>query len=385
MIRKRVFEIVEISAPGDRVSRTFDTFIIILILLNVIAVSIETVDSIHERHWVWLYFFDTFSVFVFTIEYVLRVWSSVEDLSGKYSHPILGRLKYMFSPMALIDLIAILPFYLFFFIPFDLRFMRIFRVLRILKLARYSGALDTLMVVFHNERRSLFAAFTIMMTLLVFLSSIMYFIEREAQEEAFASIPHAMWWGMATLTTVGYGDVVPVTVLGKLVGALVTLLGLGMFAMPAAILASGFTRESKRRDFTVTWNLVARVPLFAHLSATDIADIAELLRPRLAVPGEIVLHKGDRGDCMFFMTSGEVEIDLDSGPVHLVAGDYFGEIAILYQQPRTATVTARTSCQFLVLDGTDFADLLERHPGLGKEITEVAARRMQAHKPSQKD
>ena len=381
MIRKRVFEIVDVGAPGDRVSRTFDVFIIILILLNVLAVSIETVDSIHARHWAWLYFFDAFSVFVFTIEYILRVWSSVEDLSGKYSHPFLGRLKYMFSPMALIDLIAILPFYLFFLIPFDLRFMRVFRVLRILKLARYSGALETLTVVFHNERRSLFAAFTIMMTLLVFLSSIMYFIEREAQEEAFASIPHAMWWGMATLTTVGYGDVVPVTVLGKLVGAMVTLLGLSMFAMPAAILASGYTREAKRREFTVTWNLVAQVPLFAHLSASDIADIAELLRPRLAVPGETILRKGERGDCMFFITSGKVEIELDAGPVHLNAGDYFGEIAILYQQPRTATVTARTSCQFLVLDGVDFSDLLERHPGLGKEIAEVAADRLKAHGP----
>ena len=162
---------------------------------------------------------------------------------------------------------------------------------------------------------------------------------------------------------------------------MVTLLGLSMFAMPAAILASGFTREAKRRDFTVTWNLVAQVPLFAHLSASDIADIAELLRPRLAVPGETILRKGERGDCMFFITSGKVEIELDAGPVHLNAGDYFGEIAILYQQPRTATVTARTSCQFLVLDGVDFSDLLERHPGLGKEIAEVAADRLKAHGP----
>lgn len=376
MTKRRLFEIIEAGASGDIISKGFDLFMVCLIFLNVLAVVLETVGHLAERLGDLFFWFEIFSVAAFTIEYAARVWTCTEKPHEKYSHPITGRLRFMASPLALIDLLAILPFYLSVFVTFDLRFLRVFRLLRILKLTRYSGAMDTLIVVFRNERKPLFAAITIMLTLLVFLSGIVYFLERDAQPEAFSSIPQAMWWGMATLTTVGYGDVVPVTVLGKVAGSVVTLMGLGMFALPAAILASGFTREARRREFIVTWKMVAKVPLFEHLPAIIIADIAELLRPGTAVPKEIILKKGTIGTSMFFIVSGEVEVDLPTGPVRLGRGDYFGEIALIYTKPRSATVTTVTSSQFLVLSCDDFEDVMRHHPAFREAITTAAKKRL---------
>lgn len=385
MTRRRAFEIVEVGARGDVASRAFDIFIMALIFLNVAAVVMESVEPIGVRYETAFFWFDAASVGVFTVEYAVRVWSSVEHAEPKYHQPVAGRLRYAISPLALVDLVAILPFYLSIFVAVDLRFLRIFRLLRILKLTRYSGAMETLAAVFRSEAKPLVAAVTIMLTLLVCLSGIVYFFEREAQPEAFASIPHAMWWGMATLTTVGYGDVVPITPLGKLVGAAVTLAGLGMFALPAAILATGFARAAKRRDFTVSWNLVAHVPVFAHLRASGIADIADLLEPRLAMPGEVILRKGDRGESMFFIVSGAVEVETPCGQVTLGEGDYFGEIAVLYETQRTATVRARSTCQLLILHGHDLHALLDQHPTLRRDIEDKAQERLHAARPAELD
>jgi len=150
-----------------------------------------------------------------------------------------------------------------------------------------------------------------------------------------------------------------------------------MFALPAAILASGFAQEVKRRDFTVTWNLVARVPLFSRLTAIEISEIAELLRLQTAMPGETVIRKGDKEDSLFFILVGQVEVGLDSGPVVLERGEYFGELGILYKKPRMVTVTAKSSCQFLVLDAEDFNLLLAQHPDLHEEVMRVAAQRIE--------
>lgn len=377
VIRSHVFGIVEAGAKETPLSRGFDIFMMGLILTNVVVVVTETVESHAARYEAFFYAFEVFSVAVFTVEYGLRIWSCVEDPRRRYIHPVTGRLKYAVSPLAVIDLLAFLPFYFSVFIDVDLRFLRVFRLLRILKLTRYSGAIETLGNVFRKESKPLFAAITIMMSILVLLSGVMFFLEKDAQPEAFGSIPHAMWWGMATLTTVGYGDVVPITTLGKMVGAFVTLLGLGMFALPAAILASGFAQEVKRRDFTVTWNLVARVPLFSRLTAIEISEIAELLRLQTAMPGETVIRKGDKEDSLFFILVGQVEVGLDSGPVVLERGEYFGELGILYKKPRMVTVTAKSSCQFLVLDAEDFNLLLAQHPDLHEEVMGVAAQRIE--------
>ncbi len=245
-IKTILFNILEVSEPGNRIGRTFDIILITLILLNVAGLILETVAPVKDFAGRFLYFFEVFSVMFFSVEYLLRVWTIT--LNPKYSHPVTGRLRYMVSAIALIDLFAILPF----FMPFlniDLRFLRIFRIFRIfrlLKVARYFKALNLMIRVFQNKKEELVMILTFILFMLILSASLMYYIENAAQPEAFASIPDAMWWGIATLTTVGYGDVFPVTALGQLLGAFIALLGIGFFALPTGILASGFSEEVKK-------------------------------------------------------------------------------------------------------------------------------------------
>lgn len=247
-IRKRTFEILEPGSQGDLTSKIVDLLIMSLILLNVAAVILETVHGVQARFGAFLHIFDLFSVGVFTVEYVLRVWSCTSD--ERFTHPVKGRLRFMVRPMAVIDLLAILPFFLPRLFPMDMRevrVLRLFRLLRIFKLGRYSTALQLLGRVLFNKKEELAVGLMVMLILLVFASSSMYYVEREAQPEAFSSIPAAMWWSIVTLTTVGYGDVSPVTPLGKVLAAFVALIGVGTFALPTAILANGFTQEINRR------------------------------------------------------------------------------------------------------------------------------------------
>ena len=170
----------------------------------------------------------------FTLEYLLRIWVCVDDRHGRYSQPLAGRLRYMLTPVALIDLLAILPFWLAASPGISIEQLWLLRALRVLKLQRYSSALETLGTVIRNERRPLTASGTLMMSLLVLLSSLIYLAEREAQPDRFGSVPEAMWWGIVTLATVGYGDVVPITLTGRIIGGVSVVLGMGMFALRPA-------------------------------------------------------------------------------------------------------------------------------------------------------
>ena len=229
----------------------------------------------------------------------------------------------------------------------------------------------------YNERRSLMSALLFMLILLVFASSLMHVIEQSAQPEAFANIPDAMWWAVVTLTTVGYGDISPITPFGKLLGAVVTILGVGTFALPAGILASGFAQEMSKHNFIINWNIVAKVPLFATLQARQIAEIAALLQPRIAVPQEIIASKGEIGDAMYFIVSGRVDVELETESIELKGGDFFGEISLIEHGPRTATVIAKTSCQLLALWVGDFHELMERHPDILVDVERTAKERLE--------
>jgi voltage-gated potassium channel len=245
--RKRAHELVELSNRGDRGSKVFDVFIIALIGLNVLAVVLGSVKSIYTAYQVFFNWFEVFSVAVFTAEYLLRMWACVEEGSGRFVHPVKGRLRFAFTPMALIDLAAILPFYLSMFISLDLRFLRALRLVRILKLTRYSTAINLLLNVFKEESPSFGAALFILAIILVFASTGIYLFEHKMQPETFSSIPSAIWWAGATLTTVGYGDVIPITTGGKIFGIGVMIVGIGMVALPAGILASAFSQRLHQR------------------------------------------------------------------------------------------------------------------------------------------
>ncbi len=375
-LRKSIYDVIESSDPEDWKGKWFDDFMIVLIVTNVVAVVLETVESLSVAYKTFFDVFELFSVAVFSIEYVLRIWTAVESEDNRFRPPVAGRVRYSMTWLALIDAIAILPFYLEAFLSVDLRFMRVFRLLRLLKLTRYSAALQILGAAVHGQRRVLGAALMIIVTLLVFASSIIYLLENEAQPEAFASIPEAMWWGLATLTTVGYGDVAPISAAGKVFGAFIMVLGIGMFALPAGILATAFANELRKREFIVTWRMVASVPLFRRLDALLISEIVNLLELKVMPPRCAIIERGDQADAMYFISVGEVEVDVPPEPRRLKAGDFFGEIALLKESPRTATVTSVTECQLLALRVNDFKRLLLTNPELREILTEVMEQRL---------
>ena len=249
----RANQILDKASEGDRTSRLIDSFIMALIVLNVVMVILETVQDLAVRYASFFEGFELFSVIIFTSEYLLRLWACTSD--ERFQGSISGRIRYATTPMAIVDLLAILPFYLPMFFAVDLRIlraMRLFRLLRLFKLGRYSAALQTLGNVLSDRRGELYVTMFVLVIMLVIASSLMYFVEHEAQPEAFSSIPSSMWWGMVTLTTVGYGDAYPVTSAGKFLGALIALMGIGMFALPAGILGSGFAEEiQKQKEGTV--------------------------------------------------------------------------------------------------------------------------------------
>ena len=376
-LRTRIYKIVESTHPDDLHGQWFDYFIVALIITNVIAVILETVEGLYVAYTEFFTGFELFSVAVFTVEYLVRLWVVVDSPNENYRHPFNGRLRYAVTPMALIDIAAILPFYLSLLIPVDLRFMRVFRLLRLLKLTRYSTALQTLGAVLYDQRRTLGASIFVMLILLVFSSSIIYLVEKDAQPEAFSSIPKAMWWGLATLTTVGYGDVTPATGIGKVFGATIMILGIGMAALPAGILATGFATEMQKRTFVVHWKLVAGVPLFTSLDALRISEITQLLELNIVPADYAIVRKGEPADSMFFISRGEVEVDVGTGGARLGPGSFFGEIALLKNCNRTATVISVTECQLLVLSVEDFNNLLRSNPDMRETVNAVMDERLQ--------
>lgn len=241
--QKRVWEIVEAAGDGDLPSKTFDVFILALIVLNIFAVIFGSVNWIDAKYKSELDLFELVSVIVFSIEYFLRVWSC--PASDEYRAPIKGRIKFLFSFMALIDLSSILPFFLP-FLGFDMRALRVLRLVRILrvaKLGRYYSSLELIKRVVFKKKEELILTSALMIFLLIISSSIIYSVEAELQPEAFSSIPATMWWSVATLTTVGYGDITPKTPLGQFLASLIAILGVGMFALPTGILGAGFVEE----------------------------------------------------------------------------------------------------------------------------------------------
>ncbi|MGI9385356.1 MAG: cyclic nucleotide-gated ion channel [Methyloligellaceae bacterium] len=381
--RRRVHDILEQGVDGDSVSTAINVGLVTLILLNVVAFAAETMPELGTRFAEAFRLFNLFSVAVFTVEYAARLWSCVEIPMLRHFSPWRARLHFAVRPLLLIDLLAILPFYLSFLIGIDLRWLRVLRLFRFLKLARYSPALHTIGRVLVNERRALLGALLVMVALILFASTGIYVLERNAQPDVFSSVPASVWWALATLTTVGYGDVVPVTPLGKMFGGLIMVFGLGMFALPIAIVATGFSQEVNRREFVVTWGMVARVPLFANLDAKSIAEIVTLLEARSYPVGMPILRAGDSADAMYFIAAGEVGVDADGGPVVLGEGEFFGEMALLAQRLRTHAVTARTKCRLLVLNKPDFLHLCRRQPEMVAHIRDVADARIRASRPQE--
>jgi voltage-gated potassium channel len=375
-LKHRLYEILEAGHPEDVASRVFDMVMVVIIIGNVAAVAMDTVESFRAQYGGALRIFELASVAIFTVEYLARLWVADQHLPLKGYGPVKARVRFALSPFPIIDFLAVAPFYLSLIVPAaDLRILRVFRLLRLLKLARYSPAIASLGRVLADERRALGAALLIMVVLLMLSATAIYYTERFVQPDKFSSIPASMWWALATLTTVGYGDVVPLTALGRVIGGLVMIFGLGMFALPIGIIASGFANEIHRREFVVSWGLVARVPLFAKLDAMAVSRVSNLLRSKVVPADTVIARRGEPADAMYFIASGQVHVEIEPEPVTLGEGDFFGELALLNETTRGATVRAITQTRLLVLPVDDFHHLLNTEADLRDAIQTVADER----------
>lgn len=292
-LQRDVYILLESPASTNKLRKAIIYFIAALILLNVAVVILETVNEIFSQYTTFFEIFDLFTVIVFTAEYLLRVWCCVQD--PRYASPVRGRIQYALSPYALLDLIALTPFYLPMIIPIEfrlLRLLRLLRVFRVLRLGRYSNAFETFVVVLRSKKEELVITVVMAVIILVLASSAMYSIERDAQPDAFGSIPDAMWWAVVTLATVGYGDVYPITPLGRFLAAVVALSAIGLFALPAGILASGFAESLHSKCGTEEQNALICPRCGA---AIDPATGRELERPER---GESASGPADEGQIL---------------------------------------------------------------------------------------
>ena len=370
-LKSRLYKILEAGHSHDWQSRLFEGAMATLIVLNVIAFSLETVPEIHDRYEMSFLAFDLFSIAIFTVEYILRLWVCTEHPPFQGLAPLKARLKFARSPLMIVDLLAIAPFYLGALFAIDLRVLRILRLLRFFKLARFSPAFNTMLRVIAAERSALMGVVIVMFGMVIIAASLLYLAEGNEPDSDFATVPEAMWWAVATLTTVGYGDVTPETPLGKLLAGIVMICGLGFFALPIGIIASGFMEEFRRKEFIVSWGMAARVSIFKSLSPDEIADVLSVLKARTAPPGSVIAIDGERPGTLFMIGSGEVEIrDVDRpeiSPVTLVEGEFWGARSLITGE-QGETATAISTCDLIVLDQEDFRQLSRTRPYLHRQL-----------------
>jgi voltage-gated potassium channel len=248
-------------------------------------------------------------------------------------------------------------------------------ILWLFKFVPYSEGLTLLGRVLDNTRSTLISVLLCFIIVLICAGTLAYVLERDLQPATFGSIPASLWWTVVTLTTTGYGDTVPITLAGRFLAGIVMISGISVFALLAGMLANGFAEEVRRRDLMRTWDLVTRVPFFNGVGAEVVAEVARLLRPRDVQPGTVIMRRGEPGDCMYFVVSGEVEIRLRPTPLRFGPGAFFGEIALVTGGPRTATAVAVKFSVLLSLHLTDFRHLAARRPELTAAIQEEAERR----------
>src|SRR5664279_4505387 len=375
-LRRRVYQVLEQGPVGDAMGVVVDRLLVALILTNLIAVALESVPEIGTRYALGFNLIEIFSLVVFTVEYGLRLWVAIEHGPHRHLAAMHSRLKYALSPAGLVDLIAVLPFWFALVLPADFRFVLVFRMVRFFKFARYSPAMRSLLDRLYRERRALFGCLVITMGSALVAAALMHLAEGKVQPEKLGTIPDALWWAIVTVGTIGYGDVVPVTALGKLIATGTIFLGLIMMALPIGIIATAFSEQIHRRDFIVTWGMIARVPLFAELDAGEIADIMQILRAQLVEAGETIVRAGDAAHSMYFIADGEVEVALKKERIRLGVGQFFGEVAVLRRARRSATAAALTRTSLLVLDAQDLHALMQRDPRIAARIKDVVEKRV---------
>lgn len=375
--RRQVHLWLDQGAGDDLVATLVHQGLIALICANVVAIVLESVPSFAARYGSAFELFEHASLVIFALEYLVRLWIAPEHARYRDIAPMRARLSYALSLPAIIDLVATLPLFLGLLGFGELRTLLLIRLLRFFKLGRYSPGMASLSAALSSERKALFACFVILMGVMLITASVMHLVEQEAQPDKFGTIPDAMWWAIVTLTTVGYGDAYPITAAGKVVAAVTAVLGLIMLALPVGIVATAFAQEIHRREFVVTWSMIARVPLFGALSASEIADVMQFLRAQTVRSGSVIMHQGEPGRALYFIASGQVEVTLAEGSTRLDEGHFFGEllqddVAIASHSPSPKGAVATAPSKLLILDPIDFRALTTRHPQLVARLRALA-------------
>ncbi len=367
MFRGALSGIADYTAPLRRFGASSVARIVVL-AVGLSAMTVFTDPDLQQSASNWLSACLWCCLAYFAVECAMRGW--VAYRAGEVG-------KYVLSPSGIVDLAGV------FLVPIALACgvmpstAWLLGSLWILKLAQNSPGFEQLGRVFVLEAKAL-ASVLVLFLIVLFLTSVaMYLLERDLQPSSFGTLPAALWWAVVTLTTTGYGDEVPQSNIGHLLGAFVMICGIATFGLWTGILATGFAAESRRRNFIQTWDLVSKVPFFQSLDPSAITEITHMLR-RLEVPERTaVIRRGKVGDCMYFIAAGEVQVDIKPTPVRLAAGAFFGELALLLSDSiRTANVTTTMPSTLLILDLADFRTLTAHHPDLKRAIDLEGERRM---------
>jgi voltage-gated potassium channel len=378
MTRARAYAVLRPydNSAGARRWRTFHFCVLSAGLLAVAVSSIDDLPNLLDRSLAAVI---VLVAVVFLAEYVVRLWAIPE--SSRYSGMSEGeaRLRWALSVNGVIGLLAVLPAFGITtgVVDADSDIAAIFCLLWVFKLGLYAPAMETLARVISNERATLASVFIIFVIVLVSAATATHLLERIGQPVAFGSVPASLWWAVVTLTTTGYGDVVPHSVGGKMIGSVVMVSGIVVLALMTGILATGFAEEERRREYLRVWDQVTKVPMFTALGTVTLSEIVGKLRVRHYPPRIVVVRRDEPGDSMFFISEGEVEVRLPRASVRLGQGGFFGEMALLTRLPRSATVVTTHPTTLLVLYASDFYEIAAHIPSL-VEAVERESRRRQA-------
>jgi voltage-gated potassium channel len=377
MVKQIIKFLIDDELHHPIITRGYRFFLVLSIFYIIFYTILDTKYSLDNLYGGIFLLLLQFSFFGLFIDFILRVVGAYFGYNVALSYIHQKKYSsiwyYLFSFYGLVDFVSATSIFLYYF-QIDKDILLIISMISLLKIARFTPALNILIDVVQSESKTLLASLYVMLILTISTSTMIYFIEKDVNS-GFNSLVDALWWSVITLSTVGYGDVVPQTQLGKLLGGLSAISGFGMFALPAGILANGFANEIKRIKEMASLEIISKVPLFSSLDESAIFDIANILRVKRFRKGEIIIRENSQGDAMYFIVKGSVSVIKKDFLKVLLKGDFFGEIALLRDTPRTATIKANEKCELLELSRYDFKNLISSKPELLKEIEKVAKQR----------